>query len=163
MPKLLAFVPCERVIISSDDNSASLITLFAGFKLAGEGLKQGTDESPRTLPIRWAAFALWYRLPEDEGQTYEQKVELVSPSGKVLISQSQEFLMVKTTHRNTGNVFGFPIVGTGEYTLRLFLRKITGGSEFRLLAEHPLAIDFETNQKSAASEGDRQQGTETHH
>lgn len=141
MPRLLAFLPCERVIVSSDDNSASVMTILQGFKFSG--VKIPTDDEPVSLPLRWSIFTLWRRTSADEGVTYEQRAELISPSGKVLVAQTAEFVMVKANHRHTGRIFGFPVTGVGEYSLRLSLRALKEGEEYSVMAEYPLTIDVD--------------------
>jgi hypothetical protein len=34
-PKLLLFAPCEKIIISQEDNSASVLSILQGFTLPG--------------------------------------------------------------------------------------------------------------------------------
>jgi len=150
VPKLLSFVPCERVIVSRDDNSLHLVGVMQGFK-AQSTQPFPTDEAPAQVPLRWAVLTLWYKTAGDEGSTYEQKIELVSPSGKVLLSQATEFVMTRRSHRNTTNVFGFPIAGIGDHTLRLSLRASSSGESFQRIAEYPLFVSADEGPRSADS------------
>lgn len=139
MPRLLVFVPCERVIVSQDDNSATLIALLQSVKL------EAPEEAPDTIvaPVSWSAFALWYRLPEDEGVDYEQRIQLVAPSGKILLEQVTPFRMTKAYHRNTHRSFGLPVAAAGEYILRLSIRRV--GDEFNTVSEFPWPIQRVTS------------------
>ena len=143
MPRLLTFTPCERVIISADEGGATLLNLVTGFKVGPGGqATTATEDNPASLPFRWAVFTMWLRLPEDDGKTYEQLVELRGPSGTVLVSQTMEFVVSKNTHRNTSNVFGFPIVGEGTYELGLSLRVASEGDQFQRIADFPIEISM---------------------
>lgn len=133
------FVPCEKVIVARDDNSINLIGLMQGFKGGSE--QTPTNEEPTSVPLRWSTLALWVKTHEDEGKTYEQQVELLSPTGKVLLSQTLEFVMTKKFHRNTGRIFGFPVAGFGDHVLRLSLRTVGDNEEFTTIAEFPLPIN----------------------
>jgi hypothetical protein len=135
MPKLLAFVPCERVIVAKDDNSTTLISLMQGLHI------ELPEDAPDKVvaPMSWATFSLWYKQPGDEGVTYEQRVELIDPDGQVLAAQTGEFQMDKTFHRHTNRSFGVPLRRGGDYTLRLSLRRV--GSEFATVMEYPWPIE----------------------
>jgi hypothetical protein len=144
MPRFLAFLPCERVVVASDDQSISLFSIVQGITAtqlaaASSDEPHPSEDSPATLPIRWSIFVLWQRLAEDEGVTYESRVQLLSPSGNPLVEHTSELALLKNRHRYTMKAFGFPYVGKGQYLLRLSLRTLSPSTgEFNTIAEYPI-------------------------
>ena len=135
MPKLLAFLPCEKVIIG-EDHSVSLIAVLQSMTI------NVPSDAPKqiTIPMTWTTFTLWSREPEDDDVRYEQRVELVAPSKAVALTQTAEFQMTKPFHRQMGSSFGLPLPESGPYTLRLSLRRL-GDPSFQTIAEYPWELD----------------------
>ena len=93
------------------------------------------------LPMSWYVFALWVRQPEDNGADFEQRWELLAPSGRMLVSNtSPRFRMERQFHRVSSRLIGFPIGETGEHLLRLQIRNATANGQFAEVAEFPLPI-----------------------
>lgn len=135
MPRLLVFVPAEKVLIDSEDNTIGLVGILGGLNVpAPEPLPEDAG-----APVRWNVLALWKRQPEDEGRQYEQRVQLVSPSGRVLVEGLQTFQMVTSSQRNRLRIDGFPVAEEGEHTLALSLRD-AGEETWRDIADYPLAV-----------------------
>src|SRR3990172_9026384 len=103
MPRLLVFAPCEKVIISRDENNPTLIAILSqvGGSL-GDTIPPGAapDAHP-AVPFQWSIFTLWHLEPSDTGRRFEQVIVLRSPSGKEIVRAPQEFEMSKNTHRLT--------------------------------------------------------------
>ncbi|MBI3894971.1 MAG: hypothetical protein HY313_03480 [Acidobacteria bacterium] len=148
MPSLVLFVPCERVALDYVDSSASLIGIFQGFTATKIPKIDGPADVPQgpgylvkepTIPIRWCAFSLWRKLPDDENKGFEQVVQLLTPSGKESFNISLSFKMEHKFHRNTAYVNNFPVGEAGDYLLRLFLK----GPEGELLekAVYPISVE----------------------
>ena len=76
--------------------------------------------------------------------TFEQRFELLAPTGEVLLLQDAEFAFLKATHNQIGQVFGFPVPSAGDskpdYTLRLSLRR-AGDAEFKPVADFPFQVN----------------------
>src|SRR3982751_6697320 len=123
MPQLLAFLPCENVIVSQDNN-ISLIEILNGvvaaINVAVEQLK-----SDAGAPHRWFVVAMWHQMPEEQQANFEQRITLVDPSGKVRAEAFSEivFQSQKLIHRTIGEMSGFPVNPPGIYTLQLYVRK----------------------------------------
>ena len=81
MPRLLLFAPCERVIINTEDNNVTLMTVLSeiGVSWPSSAMDKLRD-TPRLL-TRWQVIASWLREPGDEGREFEQICELVMPDG----------------------------------------------------------------------------------
>ena len=73
-------------------------------------------------PFRWDVFTLWHREPADAQDTFEQRVVLQRPDGKMAVQALSQFTMSKSTHRIVVHNSLFPIGLEGEYSLRLWLR-----------------------------------------
>lgn len=140
-PRLLVFAPCERVIIGGEnDGTASLISILQGFKVAGGDVSITEDlaETP-AFPAPWYFFSLWEI--DSGGEVYEQKFELHSPKGKVLVSVSSgewKFDQGKRFHRVVTRINGFPLAGVGDYKAVLLLK--VPGSDFVERAVFPIPV-----------------------
>src|SRR2546421_13020416 len=114
MPKLLAFLPCETVIIA-DNNTTSLITVLEQLTVA----HPANAELPHNaqIPKTWHVYCLWQRLPEDEGKKYEQRFLLLTPNNEETFPGVLpiEFPPGIPNFRNIYNIMGFPLVGAGMF------------------------------------------------
>jgi hypothetical protein len=96
-------------------------------------------------PFRWSALSIWRSEPSDEGLTFEQRVQLRSPSDRVLVDGKVQFSFagvnnpVGTTNRVRLRVPGFPLSEPGEYTLRLSLRAV-GQEVWSEVADYPIVV-----------------------
>jgi len=91
--------------------------------------------------LHWVAFAMWRKLPEDDGKQYTQFCELVRPSGKPSAKASLKFEMTKGFQRNTININGFPVDEEGDYHLKLLLQEADKEPVF--ITEYPISITYE--------------------
>ena len=138
MPKLLIFAPCDKVIIGVGDNNASLIDILQNINI---GMAAGKPIPENAMAaMRWAVFAMWLKEPEDEGKSYKQRVQLLSPSGKVLTEVITEFQLKKAVHRVANGLQGFPIGEVGEHSLKLCLWEGKKEPEWREIAMFPLTV-----------------------
>lgn len=139
MPRLLMFVPCERVIIGQGDNSLSLINVLQNIQVNRPSA--GLTEIPANaaIPMQWAIVTVWLKEREDEGIGYTQRVALISPTERILIESITGFAMEKEAHRIANNIVGFPIGESGPHVLKLWLR--AGESrDWREIASFPVVI-----------------------
>ncbi|MGE0450350.1 MAG: hypothetical protein AB7Q29_12305 [Vicinamibacterales bacterium] len=137
MVKLLMFTACEKVVISQDDNSSSLLSILQGFDIPiappeGESL---------LLPVSWTTFVLWEGVREDPDR-YKQRVRLIAPDGTVL--ETVEAKVISSTspdirfHRSMIRRAGLQIRGVGDHTLVLSLKD--GEGPFADLASFAIPI-----------------------
>lgn len=141
MPKLLVFAPCEKVIISQDENNPTLIAILSSLTLEGDGsaiaaaLEATTSETPALVPIRWAVFTLWAKEPTDGIREFTQTIDIESPAQNVILTNRSTFAFKEgiDTHRLSLNLPGFPIRQRGIYILRL---SIDGAA----IAEYPIEL-----------------------
>jgi hypothetical protein len=122
MPKLLAFVPCEKVVISQDENNPTLIALLTEVGVSME-IDAGSKK-PVLVPMRWSVFAQWYREPGDEAFEFQQRVRLVSPEGKAALDAvGKKFVLEKLAHRWNARINHIPTAANGIWALELYLRR----------------------------------------
>lgn len=139
MPSLLMFAPCDKVIISQEDNSPSLVSILEYITI---NIPAFGPNLPliANLPIRWQMFTLWRQVPEDRGKIYQQRTHLVLPDGQFKVDSTMEFRVVAPTQRNVVGIFGFPVLPPGQYPLRLSLREAGQLDGWENVAEFPLTI-----------------------
>ena len=139
MAKLLIFAPCEKVVISNEDNAASLISILQGFNVP----MQPPQDQTALAPVTWYVFTLWERETDDAIED-RQRFELHTPTGELLLQGEAPILrgneLEKIFHRTASKIAGFPIKGEfGAYTLTLSTRK-AHQSEFTDVAVFPIPI-----------------------
>ncbi len=140
MPKLLVFAPCEKVIISQDENNPTLIAILSNIA--------GDIESPEPLeknalgPMRWQIFTLWQKVPSDGLTIFEQRIRLVSPSGRTVFDAPQQLQLTAQAHRMTAALGTVPIGENGDWELQLFLHVKDTPIPDSPLATYPLQIKF---------------------
>jgi len=133
----LIFVPCERVIIGMGDQSASLIVILHALQM-----HEGAIPPESMLLYRFSVFTQWYRSPEEEGRTFEQRVAMVFGNDPPILENIIAFKMTEsTTYRVITNFQKFPtLTKYGEYTLTLSVR-VQGEAAWPIpVATYPFAI-----------------------
>jgi hypothetical protein len=139
LPRLLAFVPCERIIKEGDTNNLSAISMFT--KLS---VQLPARDKPSTVAMPWQVLVVWRRETEEELRTtYRQSCEIVAPDGHVLRTLTTEFSMATDIVNTLFLVRGFPLApgGGGRYLLRLSLGE--SGKDLAEIATYPLTVSFE--------------------
>ena len=145
MPKLLLFVPCEKVLIDQQ-STVSLISLFQELKF------QVVESGPlppanATAALKWDVLTMWARTDSDFGKRYEQRITLFNPEGEPTeVSTTALIETEKATHRVVATIFGFPIGSTGRYTLKLWLSE-DGQETPEPIAEHVITVSREVLKK----------------
>lgn len=147
MPKLLAFLPCDRVIIAND-NTTSLITILESINI---NVPPGEEEKlpPNTqLPRAWQIFTLWEEIPAEKGQTWTQKLEFVRPDkeGAIQIATVPvEFTEQAKRHRTVVAIPFFPLLPAGASHVRTSLQR-EGQDEWVQYASYPILIERTQNE-----------------
>jgi hypothetical protein len=143
VPKLLVFAPCEKVIISQDENNPTLIAILSD--IAGEFVVADDERQPSDAvgPMRWSLYTQWSRQSGDENKDYQQAVRLISPSGKQVLNAVTAFKMEQPNHRIVNTVNTVPVSESGLWTLEVYLKdKETADWPSSPLATYPLGIHF---------------------
>ncbi len=135
MPKLIFFLPCEKAIISQEDNTISLINVMQGINVP----KPSVEDAGAA--ISWFAVSAWQMIPGDANKTYEQRTNLQLPNGKETAESITRFDFSKVpSHRNIVRINGFPVGQAGVCTLNLFLREL-GGGQWAQVADYQITVN----------------------
>lgn len=153
MPQLLVFAPCEKVIISQDENNPTLVALLQEIGVAFERLdvEPAPAKEPILLPMRWSIFTLWRTSEGDANKAFKQVIKVVTPSGKVLIDQSVDFTMENTTHRVIAHIPGIPAVAdSGTWMLQVFVHELDQPMPIEPTGTYPLDVHIVEKKRSNA-------------
>src|SRR5262245_29051282 len=82
MPKLLAYLPCEKVVVEDESKNISVLSILETVNVT---LPTGAPPpAPQaSIGMAWAIFTLWQKEKGESGE-FESKSILVSPSGELL-------------------------------------------------------------------------------
>ncbi len=142
MLKPIAFVPCEKIIISQEENIASLINILESISLSIPESEASSLPENAVFPFNWCIYALWHR-ESDESEKYEHRVELGLPDGRIALQGEMTFEM-NPEHRNYRTIINigvFPVLPAGEYAIKLFLRKAGGENTWEEVAQYPIYVE----------------------
>jgi hypothetical protein len=125
MPKLLIFVPCQKVIVSAQDNTASLIAIIETFTI---GIPEGAGiAEDAVIPMDWNIFAMWELEDGEEDKKFEQRIDFILRNGRNALENATstlDFTPNSNRFRNVHMVKGFPIPPQGNSTLKVSVREV---------------------------------------
>lgn len=151
MPKLLVFAPCEKVIISQDENNPTLIAVLT--EMGAQYHLESGAELPEniSLPMRWAIFSMWQQEPRDAGKSFRQRIEFWSPANKQMFKeQDHEFTFEKPIQRVVMHLPGFP-AGNGVWTLKTYIAEKDAPFQKEPIATYPIIIKVVKTESSATT------------
>lgn len=144
MPRLLVFLPCERVIISQEENTVSLISVLEVINLAVPPELEIKEDSDRAVPFRWYILAVYRMEDGDENKQFEGRVQLNKEDRTYLdVSLPFQFQPDKPNMRTTMQIGGFPVMPLGNASLKLSLREVAEGNDWQEIADYPLIIKIQ--------------------
>ena len=133
MPKLLAYLPCEKVVIEEDSRNISVLSILETVNVT---LARGAPAPAQNASIgmAWAIFTLWQKEKGESGE-FESKSVLVSPAGEVLAETPAAKLGFATNTRQqiVNRMASFPAWTPGPCQLKLMV-KTARDSDYRELA-----------------------------
>jgi len=133
MPKLLAYLPCEKVVVEEESKNISVLSILETVNVT---LPQGSPAPAHqaSIGMAWAIFTLWQKEKGESGE-FESKSVLVSPAGELLAETPVAKLAFGTNTRQQiiNRMASFPIWTPGPCQLKLMVRTSRDG-EFRELA-----------------------------
>ena len=144
MPRLLAFFPCEKIVIDTANN----VTAVSMLQECRVQIPAGAGAPPRgtVVPYSWTAFSLWQREDQDQDTPFESRSVLVSPSGETLIEGSLATNnydnFTKQYQRVVEQFPVLPVWSQGRCNLVLKYR-LRGEQDFRDVARFPFDIIHE--------------------
>lgn len=143
MPKLLAFLPCEKLIIEQVTNNVSISTLMQEMNVQVPA-KIGPPPKGVMSPQSWAVLAIWHFGADEERIDFEVKTSIVGPDEEEIFI-SPVALIASPADRNvvnrrlTINATGFPVWKVGLCQLVLLIKN-PGEADFSEAARFPIMI-----------------------
>jgi len=139
VPRLVLFVPCNLTIVGADENALSVIQIMEDVNVPVD--PAGAMEADASAALQWTALTLWQREPSDEGQSFEQRIQLARPDGVVGLDSIVRFELAKRNQRNILRVTGFPVGQSGICKLTLTIRA-EGEVDWRPMTEYHLEVKY---------------------
>jgi len=135
--KLLAFLPCEKVLIDGETQQVSLISVLGGVHVGV------APDSPIPIgaftPMRWTVFTLW-QTETGDADSFEQMVSFLDEDGQCLSLVGPFSVAVTGPQSKTINRFeSFPIWRPGMCVLRL-QRREAGAEEWQTVLDHRIEV-----------------------
>ncbi len=135
MPRLIALVPCQKVVIDKDDNSLNLFGVIESIRaVTGPGAPSQT-----VVPYQWVVLCIWVRDELTVKTNGEQRVTLTSPTGKVLFEPIQPLSFNSRVYRAVMKLDAIPIEENGQHVLAAYWRE-AGEAEWIKAAEYPMML-----------------------
>ena len=133
MPKLLAYLPCEKVVIEEESKNISVLSILETVNVT---LAHGAPAPAQNASIgmAWAIFTLWQKERGESGE-FESKSVFVSPAGGLLAETPAAKLGFGTNTRQqvVNRMSSFPVGAPGACQLKLMV-KTTRDGDYRELA-----------------------------
>jgi hypothetical protein len=129
MPKLAAFIACERVIIEAESRLVSAIAMFS--RLEAQVMEKPPENA--VIPKEWAFLIAWDPYEGDEGKELTQCIEIFFPDGKPFIEKTMSKFKIDDLNlriHNTVKLLGFPIGQQGKCEGRVWIEsdgELVGG------------------------------------
>jgi hypothetical protein len=139
MPKLLAYLPCEKVVVEEQSRNVSVLSILETVTVT---LASGAPPpAPNaSIGMAWAIFTLWQKDPGESGEV-ESKSVLVSPEGERLAETPVARLdfAAGTRQQVINRMASFPMWTPGTCQLKLLV-KTARDADFRQLAHVLIAL-----------------------
>jgi len=132
MPKLLVFVPCEKLIMSQGENTPTVISIMTEVRFFIDPPDAKLPEGAMG-PFRWTLFSMWQCSEADKDHEYRYRVQLISDEdGRALFDQASPLRFRRAIHHVMTPIDALPMK-IGQYSIRLLL-------DDALIADYPLRI-----------------------
>lgn len=138
MPRLILFAACREVLISARDDSLTLVGLLTRVQVA----THRDSPCPAVADVSWEHVAIWEAAKGEEGQPFEERVELIGPDGCRAAEVRQPFGFPEPLVRVLGTVHGFPARMPGTWTLRLCIRRADAEDAWERVNEYPVEVVY---------------------
>jgi hypothetical protein len=139
MPKLLAYLPCEKVVVEDESKNVSVLSILetVTVSLPGGAPSPGGKAS---IPMSWAIFTLWQKERGEAGE-FESKSVLTSPEGEPLVETPVSKLDFGPGGRQQviNRMGSFPVWTPGACQLKLMV-KTSRDTQFRELTHVLIAL-----------------------
>ena len=139
MPKLLAYLPCEKVVVEDESKNVSVLSILetVTVSLSGGAPAQGERVA---IPMSWAIFTLWQKEKGESGE-FESNSVLASHEGEPLLETPVAQLDFGSHGRQQviNRMGSFPISAPGACRLKLMV-KTSRDAQFRELTHVVVAL-----------------------
>lgn len=139
MPKLLAYLPCEKVVVEDESKNISVLSILETVNVT---LPKGAPSPAHqaSIGMAWAIFTLWQKEKGESGE-FESKSVFVSPAGELLAETPVARLGFGSNTRQQiiNRMASFPIWSPGNCQLKLMVRTARD-ADFRELANVIVAV-----------------------
>jgi len=142
MPILLAFLACEKVIVSQGTNELSLIGIINDIYVP---VIRSVPIPPNlTGPLRWNAVAIWFHASSDGDASFEVFCGVADDSDdSAKIALQSEVVTFSMRDQPVMRIFfsftAFPVFKPGLCSLKLLVRRV-GLKEWTKMADYPLVL-----------------------
>jgi len=139
MPKLLAYLPCEKVVVEDESKNVSVLSILETVTVSLPGGAPAPREKA-SIPMAWAIFTLWQKEKGESGE-FESKSVLASPAGEPLVETPVSKLEFGPNGRQQviNRMSSFPVGTPGPCQLRLMV-KTSRDARFRELTHVVIAL-----------------------
>jgi hypothetical protein len=130
-------IACNKAVVDQQTNVLSLQDTLENLNVSLKGNGPTPSlKNPVNIPVSYDIVSFWEL---EDAEKMEAKVSLFSPEGKEINTIDTGFESKKSekTYRTIIKVNGFPLVGSGRYTLKV-KQKI--GDSFKEVAEIPIFV-----------------------
>lgn len=152
MPKLLFFVPCERVIVDDIGKQVSMISVVESLTVSP--VENFPEDA--AIPLQWMTLAFWRREAGEENRDFEERVQIVSPSGEAYAEDAVTFKMHMLNHRVRHSFFGIRVGRDGDTLIKLSVRSV-GSEEWQEVAAFPIHV-IHSKPEVSTSEASNEEG-----
>lgn len=141
MPRFLFLIPCVKAITDKKDNSITVVSVLHGISPVAELDEVFAPDA--VVPFSWSVVAGWREEAGDEGQAFEQRLQLIQPDGNQGFDSLHRFSFDALTVQTTADVPFFPVGQAGLHLLRLSVRRMAAEEEdaWKNVFEYPLNVD----------------------
>ncbi len=143
MPRLLTFLPCEKVLFG-ENQSISLIVVLSEIHIVVPNSETLKDLPPQSgLSYAWVLFMQWEREPGDNPeQEIECSIAMTSEAGQIFFTNIAKFNFQPKDriHRQIGKFDVMPVLPEGRYELVLSQRR---NAEWIEVGRYPVWVIYD--------------------
>lgn len=141
MAKHLIFAPFEKAILDAQ-NIPSLISLIQNVNVAAPP----GELVPRNAmaPKEWVVATVWELTVLERNTDLNQILEIIDPTGSVIIQKDLKFKTDSPRHQNFVNMLGFPVGQRGVYIIKTWLEQ--GGKKTSEVLQYSFTVTQDMRQ-----------------
>lgn len=139
-------IACRKGLIENDTNVISLMEIFEKVDVNLTENVKFDENKPVVVPFDFEVVSFWKRQPDANVAKGEAKLNVLSPKSKRLGGALVNFEIpaLKSSARTIAKINGFPVTGSGEYTIEI---QEKFGDKFVTVTQIPLEVIVHENSK----------------